>query len=146
MKDIDEIMEYIRNKSNKNTEDDYNRIERILKASEHVKPNISQFEKANIRANIMAKIETVSVKRHRIKSFVKWSVIGSVAVIALFMSIFYYREKSPKEDAYYSYIVNSTVEEYFYSEINGSEESVSDEDLINYLKNNPDIIDYYKSL
>lgn len=115
-------------------------------ASESVIPDISPFEKENIRTNIMAKIDSIPVKRNRISSFLRWSIVGSTGLILILISFLYFSGKVSRENTYYSYIIDSTAEEYFYSEFNDFTENISDEDLVNYLENNPGIIDYYKSL
>ena len=148
MRDVNEIKEYLKNKTEnkKSNNDEIAEIDKIIKASESVIPDISPFEKENIRTNIMAKIDSIPVKRNRISSFLRWSIVGSTGLILILISFLYFRGKVSRENTYYSYIIDSTAEEYFYSEFNDSTENISDEDLVNYLENNPGIVDYYKSL
>lgn len=148
MRDVNKIKEYLKNKTEnkKSNNDEIPEIDKIIKASESVIPDISPFEKENIRTNIMAKIDSIPVKRNRIGSFLRWSIVGSTGLILILISFLYFSGKVSRENTYYSYLIDSTAEEYFYSEFNDSTENISDEDLVNYLENNPGIIDYYKSL
>ncbi len=147
MKDYEEIKEFLRKKGNKEPNvSEIEKIDKIISVSKNVFPDISDFEKENIRTNVMAKIETLNVHKNRFFGFLKWGSIGATLLIVLVLSIFTLKRRSSNSDGYYTYIVNTTIDDYFYSEVSDSIDDISDRDLIDYLNNNPDIVDYYKSL